>query len=130
MIGVAVSPAEIDPSAPTMRVPVCGFVLQPSALTHWSMPCITESRRSGFLLGVPLYLAIGSFTLWNSMVGTAHVGWMTGISTWPEMDEMAATWPDASAAMAYAIIPPFDMPVTYTRRRSTGGVAGRRPRSP
>ena len=64
------------------------------------MPSITESRSSGFLFGVPSNLAIGSSTLWNSMVGTDRVGWMTGISTWPEIDEIAATWPEASAAMA------------------------------
>ena len=52
------------------------------------------------MFGVPSNLAIGSSTLWNSMVGTARVGWMTGISTWPEIDEIAATWPEASAAMA------------------------------
>ena len=73
---------------------------QPSAFTHWWIPCITESTRSGFLLGTPVNLAMGSLTEWNSIVGTGRLGWITGSSTWPEIEAMAATWLDASAAKA------------------------------
>src|SRR5580658_338213 len=103
-----------------MVVPTCGAGLQPSALTHWSMPSMTDRRSFGLAFGVPLYLAMGSLTLWNSMVGTARVGWIVGISTCPETEEMAAKWSDASSAMAYAIIPPLEIPVIYTLRRFTG----------
>ena len=37
---------------------------------------------------------------------------MDGSWTCPETDEIAATDFDALAAIVYAIIPPFDMPVT------------------
>ena len=37
-----------------------------------------------------------------------------------EIDAIAAMRSDAWAASAYAIMPPLDMPVTYTRRRFTG----------
>jgi len=96
---VAVSPWEMGP-VPTMVLASWGLVRQPSAFTHWSIPSITDRTSLGFLFGVPLYRAIGSLTLWNSIVGTALVGWMVGNSTCPSTEAMAAMWSEASAAMA------------------------------
>ena len=78
---MAVSPAEMLPGAPTMVGASWGRGLQASARTHWSIPSITDSRSFGSRLGTPCHLAMGSSTLWNSMVGTGRPGWMPGSST-------------------------------------------------